>query len=69
MKIERTWFEGADPNCKAIKIAEGPPHYDFIVADWHVEIFVPLNGGPDGHVITLTATEAEEFKRKLNGTP
>ena len=59
MKIERTWFNGADPNRKAIKIAEGEPHFDYF-ADGHAEIFIPTDGGPNGHVVTLTRKEAEE---------
>jgi hypothetical protein len=57
MKIERTWFEGADPNCKAEKIADGESHFDYF-PDGHMEIFIPTDGGPNGHVITLTREEA-----------
>lgn len=61
MKIERTWFEGANPNRKAILlVADGAPAFDYF-PDGHVEIFIP-NGGAEGHVITLTREEAERLK-------
>jgi hypothetical protein len=58
MKIERTWFEGADPSRKVDPIAVGTPAFDFF-PDGHVEIFVPLDGGPNGYVITFTREEVE----------
>jgi hypothetical protein len=61
MKIERTWFEGADPHAKREPVAAGNPSYDFY-PDGHVEIFVPLDGGPNGHVITLTREEVEQLQ-------
>lgn len=57
MKIEQTCFEGADPNVKvALKIADGTPAFDYF-PDGHVEIFIPTDGGPNGHVVTLTSEE------------
>ena len=62
MKIERTWMEGDNPNRKAILIvADGTPVFDYF-PDGHVEIFIPTNGGPDGHVVTLTREEAERLQ-------
>jgi hypothetical protein len=64
MKIERTWFEGADPSPKTEEIANGIPAFDFF-PDGHIEIFIPtrpLNDGPRGYVITLTREEAGRLK-------
>ena len=62
MKIEPTWFEGVDPHCKVgPKVADGTPAFDYF-PDGHVEIFIPTDGGPNGHVITLTSEEMGRLK-------
>ena len=62
MKIEQTEFVGVNPNCKVtLKVADGTPAFDYF-PDGHVEIFIPADGGPNGHVVTLTSEEAEQLK-------
>jgi hypothetical protein len=61
MKIERTWFDGVNSARKAAPIADGIPTFDFF-GDGHVEIFIPTDGGPNGHAITLTREEAERLQ-------
>jgi hypothetical protein len=61
MKIEHTWFKSADPNPKKSPVAEGTPSFDYF-PDGHVEIFIPTDGGPNGHVVTLTREEAERLQ-------
>jgi hypothetical protein len=61
MKINRTWFDGADPHHRAQEIASGTPSFDFF-PDGHVEVFVPLDGGPNGHIIIFTLEEAEHMQ-------
>jgi hypothetical protein len=64
MRIERTWFNGADPNPKKVKIADSPvtEHAFDYFPDGRVEIFIPTDGGPGGHIVTLTREEVERLQ-------
>lgn len=57
MKIERHSFEGADPNPRRELLADGTPSFNWF-AGGPLEIFIPIDGGPNGHVITLSREEA-----------